>query len=151
MPSMNTPGANNSTSTVDKTADSAEDNAWLELQKEMGSLKADNRMFVRGSAGINPHSLHNACGSAVSVLTKSLAENSTACAEATTDLIAKKLSLGLDAPAAPAWKGDGPGKRLLCEKLASQGHLGRMPDQFTAKVIKFAADERGYGCICRGD
>lgn len=117
MPSMNTPGSNNSTSTVDKTAGSADKSAWLELQKEMGSLKVDNRMFVRGSARINVHSKHNACGSAVSVLTKSLAENSTACAEATTDLIAKKLSLGLDGPA-PAWKRDGPGKRPR-EKLAS--------------------------------
>lgn len=112
VPSMNTPGGN-STSTVDKTAGSV-DNAWLELQREMGSLKADNRVFSRGSAGINAHSLHT-CGSAVSVLTKSLAENSTVCAETTTDMIAQTLSLGLDGPA-PVWK-----RKHLPESLPLEG------------------------------
>lgn len=127
-----------STSAVDKTAGSA-DNAWLELQRELGSLKADNRVFLRGSAGINAHSLHTS-ESAVSMLTKSLTENSTACPEATMDLIAKTLSLGLDGPA-PAWRGDGPGKRLPENSLLKCTSGGNKQPRDRATEI--AESERG--------
>lgn len=113
MPSINTPGSC-STAVEQKTAVSGDD-AWLELQREMGSLKADNRMFLRGRRGDGPgvggHPLR-ASGSAASMLSKSLAEISTVCGEATTGLLAKNLSLGLDSPI-PVWKGGKPGKSLL--------------------------------------
>lgn len=94
--------------------------AWLDLQKEMGSLKADNRMLVRGGSqgggtgsglASNAQALLQTSGSAMSVVTRSFAETSTVCAEATTGLLAKALSLGLDSPVS-AWKGGQPGKRL---------------------------------------
>lgn len=111
MPSVNTPGSL-STAADQKTALSSDD-AWLELQREMGSLKADNRMFLRGSRGdakvsSGAHPLRTSASSA-SVWSKSLAEISTVCAEGTADLLAKTLSLGLDSPN-PAWKGGKSGK-----------------------------------------
>lgn len=138
VPSINTPGS----CSVDYTAVSA-DNAWLDLQREMGSLKADNRMFLRGSRGISAHALRTS-ESAVSVLTKSLAENSTVCAEATTDLLAKTLSVGLDGPA-PVWKGDRPGKRLP-ESVC----LSKAPWQDTNNLTAKSSNtlQARMGCMC---
>ncbi|CAM9407603.1 unnamed protein product [Ectocarpus fasciculatus] len=103
-----------STLAAEKLPTSA-DEAWLELQREMGSLKADNRMLVRGSSRgggggsgecINTSQI-SASSPALSVVTKSLAENSTLGAQATTDMLAKTLTRRLDSPL-PAWKGANP-------------------------------------------
>lgn len=131
-PSMNAPGDRCSEAVGEETTLASGD-AWLELQREMGTLKADNRMLLRGGGGCkgggsrpNSHELRasrSAVGaltkhltrkstppgsSAVSVLTKPPAESSTVCAGEVTDLLAKSLSLGLGSPV-PAWKGGKPG------------------------------------------
>eukprot|EP00752_Nemacystus_decipiens_P002990 g2774.t1 len=117
-PSTNTPCSRSAAAAEEEEGDQnaavSGDDAWLELQREMGSLRADNRMFLRGSQGGRGGGRGNskssplrASGSASSVLSKSLAEISTVCAEAATDLLAKTLSLGLDSPK-PAWKGGKP-------------------------------------------
>lgn len=111
-PSVNTPGS--LSAAVDQKTALSGDDAWLELQREMGSLKADNRMFLRGSRdggqgnNSSAHPLRTS-GSATSVLSTSLAEISTVCAEATTGLLAKTLSFGLDSPN-PVWNGGKSGK-----------------------------------------
>lgn len=129
MPSINTPGSC-SEAAGEKTTLSSGD-AWLALQREMGTFKADNRMFLRGKgkgcgSGTSAHALRasrSAVGvlkrylvgtsspgsSAVSVLTKPPGESSTVCAGEITDLLAKTLSLGLDIPV-PAWKRGKTGK-----------------------------------------
>ena len=122
VPSTNTPGSHSAAAAAaeDQNTALSSDHAWLELQREMGSLKADNRMFLRGSQGgggggggrgSNKARPLLASGSAASVLSKSLAEISTVCAEATTDLLAKTLSLGLDSPK-PAWEGEKSGTAM---------------------------------------
>ncbi|CAM9964631.1 unnamed protein product, partial [Ectocarpus sp. 12 AP-2014] len=115
IPSINTSSC--STPAAEKVPTSA-DEAWLELQREMGSLKADNRMLVRdssrgggdggGGSGecINTSTI-SASSPAMSVVTKSLAENSTVGAQATTDILAKTLTRTLDSPLS-AWKGGNP-------------------------------------------
>ncbi|CAM9627040.1 unnamed protein product, partial [Ectocarpus sp. 12 AP-2014] len=107
-----------STPAAEKVPTSAE-GAWLELQREMGSLKADNRMLVRdssrggggggggGSGECINISTMSASSPAMSVVTKSLAENSTVGAQATTDILAKTLTRTLDSPLS-AWKEGNP-------------------------------------------
>lgn len=129
VPSMNTLAGQSAT--AEQTTALSGDEAWLELQREMGSFRADNRMLLRGSrggggqGGSGAHPLR-ASGSAASVLTKSLAEISTVCAEATTDLLAKSLSLGLDSPKS-VWKGEKSGeeRRLMPYPSASK-KLGKV-------------------------
>lgn len=90
--------------------------AWLELQREMGTLKADNRLGPRGrrrgrrcDAGGNAvesgtaHTVQ-AQGSAMSLLTKSFSSEGVGDGAA----LAKVLSLGLDSPALawPSGRGD---------------------------------------------
>ncbi|CAM9159192.1 unnamed protein product [Ectocarpus sp. 13 AM-2016] len=117
VPSISTSSC--STPAAEKVPTSA-DEAWLGLQREMGSLKADNRMLgcdsSRGGGGggggggsgecINTSTI-SASSPAMSVVTKSLAENSTVGAQATTDILAKTLTRTLDSTLS-AWKEGNP-------------------------------------------
>lgn len=87
---------------------------WLELQREMGSLKADNRLAPRrccgrgrgGSVGAEVAVAVCDQGSAISsILANSVGEScSEACAGATAGVLAASLSLRLDSPGS-AWRG----------------------------------------------
>lgn len=94
-------------------AATATGDAWLELQREMGSLKADNRLESccsskagdddgRGGGGGDSNALRRQA-SADSLLTRSFGKGSDYSIEATSGALAKTLSLTLDTSAS-AWK-----------------------------------------------
>lgn len=111
---------------------------WLELQREMGSLKAENRIVSRrcdssiGSSGRRNANTNEAGGSSkdggsgnrtsltphwcLSLLTNSLEESTAEGAGETSGALAKVLSLGLDTPVS-AWRGIG-------DTVGASGKLG---------------------------
>lgn len=140
VPPIISPGHSHSAAEEQRTVLSSGD-AWLELQREMGSLKADNRMVLHGNRGgsgggqeISAHPLRIS-GPAESEMSKSLAEISTVCAEATTDLLAKTLSLRLDNPL-PMWDGGKSGETPPSPSLTRK--IGRLNNNLMAKpIIRF--------------